>query len=466
MKKLSKQAVKVAGHPTRILQFGNGNFLRAFADWMVDIANEKGVFDGKIHVVQIHSKTGFDQMKAQDCLFHVLEQGMKNGKIYQETRLVSSISGISFPKDNYQEYLKLGENPDLRFVISNTTESGIEFDRADANFDSVPDTFPGKLTALLHHRFEHFEGDATKGLIIIPCELIEKNGQMLKSCILNYASIWDLPKAFSKWIESACIFCDTLVDRIVPGFPKGSIKEIQERIGFEDELVVMAEPFHLWVIQGPEEVRREFPLDRAGLDVKFVDDLTPYRTQKVRILNGGHTAMVPWAYLNGLRTVRESLENPQIGAFLREVIFEEIIPTLDMPKAQLEKFAADVLERFANPFIVHELKSIALNSISKFKVRVLPSLLDYWEKNQQWPEKLTLAFAALLVFYKGEYKGEILPVNDDKGVMEFFKTAWAEPSLNSIIGIILSNKNLWGQNLDLLPGLQEKLIEKVKSILG
>ncbi len=466
MKKLSNREVKIADRPTRILQFGNGNFLRAFADWMVDIANEKGVFDGKIHIVQIHSKTGFDQMKAQDCLFHVLEQGMKNGQIYQETRLVCSVSGISYPKDDYREYLKLGENPDLRFVISNTTEAGIGFDPADADFNSLPATFPGKLTALLHHRFEHFQGNPTKGLIIIPCELIEKNGQVLKSCILNYSRLWNLPKAFSEWIETACIFCDTLVDRIVPGFPKGSIEQVQNQIGFQDELVVMSEPFHLWVIEGPEEVRTEFPLDRAGLDVKFVDDLTPYRTQKVRILNGGHTAMVPWAYLNGLRTVRESVENPKIGTFLREVIFEEIIPTLDMPKAQLEKFAADVLERFANPFIVHELKSIALNSISKFKVRVLPSLLGYWEKNQQWPEKLTLAFAALLVFYRGDYKGEILPVNDDKGVMEFFKTAWEAPSLESTIRMILANESLWGQNLDKFPGLKNELTKIVKGILS
>ncbi|MDI1324993.1 MAG: tagaturonate reductase [Algoriphagus sp.] len=466
MKKLNKQEVKIADHPTRILQFGNGNFLRAFADWMVDIANEKGIFDGKIHVVQIHSKTGFDQMKGQDCLFHVLEQGMKNGEIYQKTQLVSSVSGISFPKDDYPEYLKLGENPDLRFVISNTTESGIVFDPADSNFNSLPVTFPGKLTALLHNRFEHFRGDMKKGLIIIPCELIEKNGQVLKTCILNYAELWNLPKVFSEWIESACIFCDTLVDRIVPGFPKGNIKEIQEQIGFEDELIVMAEPFHLWVIQGPEEVRREFPLDLAGLDVKFVEDLTPYRTQKVRILNGGHTAMVPWAYLKGLRTVRESVENPEIGAFLREVIFEEIIPTLDMPKAQLEKFATDVLERFANPFIVHELKSIALNSISKFKVRVLPSLLGYWVKNQYWPEKLTLAFAALLVFYKGEFEGEMLPVNDDKTVMEFFIEAWSKNSIEETVTLILSKESLWGQNLDELPGLREKLVEAIKSILG
>ncbi len=460
------QVVKTTDHPTRILQFGNGNFLRAFTDWMVDIANEKGVFAGKIHIVQIHSKTGFDQMKNQDCLFHVLEQGMKNGEIYQKTRLVRSVSGISYPRENYPEYLKLGENPDLRFVISNTTEAGILFDPGDAEFDSLPETFPAKLTALLHHRFEHFEGDSTKGLIIIPCELIEKNGQVLKSCILKYAGLWSLSQAFSQWIESACIFCDTLVDRIVPGFPKGRSKEIQEQIGFEDELIVIAEPFHLWVIEGPEEVRREFPLDLAGLDVKFVDDLTPYRTQKVRILNGGHTAMVPWAYLNGLRTVRESVENPKMGAFLRKVIFEEIIPTLDMPKEQLEKFAADVLERFANPFIVHELKSIALNSVSKFKVRVLPSLLGYSKKNQQWPQKLTLAFAALLVFYRGEFKGEILPVKDEKAVLEIFSEAWSKNSLEEAVTLILSNASLWGQNLDLLPGLKNEVLKSITEILS
>lgn len=231
MKKLNKQEVKIADRPTRILQFGNGNFLRAFADWMVDIANEKGVFDGKIHIVQIHSKSGFDLMKAQDCLFHVLEQGMKNGQIYQETRLVSSVSGISYPKDDYREYLKLGENPVLRFVISNTTEAGIGFDPDDTDFNSLPLTFPGKLTSLLHHRFKHFQGDSTKGLIMIPCELIEKNGQMMKSCILNYAKLWNLPEAFSEWIESACIFCNTLVDRIVPGFQKAGATRFRSKLG-------------------------------------------------------------------------------------------------------------------------------------------------------------------------------------------------------------------------------------------
>jgi tagaturonate reductase len=432
---------------------------------MIDIANEKEVFDGNIHIAQIHSKTGFEQMKTQNCLFHVIEEGKKNGEIYRSTRLVKSVSGISFPQDDYPEYLKLGENPDLRFVISNTTEAGIIAHPSDDRYDTLPETFPGKLTALLNHRFQFFEGHLEKGLILIPCELIEKNGQILKSCIFEYARFWGLSTVFTDWVSNACIFCDTLVDRIVPGFPKDRIQELENQLGYHDDLIVMAEPFHLWVIEGPEQVKNEFPLDQAGLNVKFVADLTPYRTQKVRILNGAHTALVPWAYLNGLRTVRESVENPPIGKFLRDVIFEEIIPTLDMPKDELEKYAEAVLERFANPFIVHELKSIALNSISKFRVRVLPSLLSYWEKHQRWPENLILAFAALLVFYKGEFEGEILPVNDEKSIVDFFQSTWALPSLSDAISQMLSNEKLWQQNLDKFPGLRQELTKAIESIM-
>jgi tagaturonate reductase len=452
--------------PTRVLQFGNGNFLRGFVDWMIDIANEKKVFDGNIHIAQIHSKNGFEQMKAQNCQFHVIEEGKKNGEIYRSSRLIQSVSGISFPKDDYEAFLKLGENPDLRFVISNTTEAGIVVESSDDRFDSLPETFPGKLTAILHHRFQFFEGDLEKGLILIPCELIEKNGQILKSCILEYARLWGLSTLFADWVLKACIFCDTLVDRIVPGFPKDRFQELENQLGYHDELIVMAEPFHLWVIEAPEQVKNEFPLDQAGLNVKFVADLTPYRTQKVRILNGGHTALVPWAYLNGMRTVRESVENPVIGKFLRDVIFEEIIPTLEMPKEELERYAKSVLERFANPFIVHELKSIALNSMSKFRVRVFPSLLGYWEKHQRWPKNLILSFAALLIFYKGEFKGESLPLNDEKSILAFFQTTWAIPSLSDAISQMLSNEKLWQQNLDKFPGLRQELTKAIESIMN
>ncbi|MEB2777773.1 tagaturonate reductase [Algoriphagus sp. D3-2-R+10] len=465
MQLLSRSSLAPSQRPVKILQFGNGNFLRGFTDWMIEKSNKANVFDGDIHIVQVHSKSGNNPMKDQDCLFHVIEQGLKKGELVQESTLVTCIAGITNVFEEYEEYLKLGENPDLRFVVSNTTEAGIVFDPSDSNSDSISKTFPGKLTALLYHRFKTFKGDTSKGLVFLPCELIEANGEALKECIQKYISFWKLPTEFSEWIDWQNIFCNTLVDRIVPGFPKGSIDEIQEKTGYKDDMAVMVEPYHFWAIEGADVVMEEFPLDKAGLNVKFVDNLAPFRTQKVRILNGGHTAMVPYAYLKGLRTVREAVENPEIGAFLKEAIYGEIIPTLNMPQEELEQFANDVLERFANPFIVHELKSIALNSISKFKVRVLPSLLAYHELKKEWPEKLILSFAALLVFYKGNYNGVETPVNDNPTLMAEFNSAWTLDSTHEIVEKLLSERAYWGEDLRGYEGLVEAVTEAVDNII-
>ena len=466
MQLLSKSSIApTSPRPVKILQFGNGNFLRGFTDWMVEKANEANVFNGDIHIVQVHSKSANNPMKEQDCLFYVIEQGLKKGELVQETMLVKCVDGITNVFEEYEEYLKLGENPDLRFVVSNTTEAGIVFDQTDHSADSISKTFPGKLTALLYHRFKTFNGDASKGLIFLPCELIEGNGEALKECIQKYISFWKLPAEFSEWIDWKNIFCNTLVDRIVPGFPKESIDEIQEKLGFKDNMAVMVEPYHFWAIEGVDSVKEEFPLDKAGLNVKFVNNLTPFRTQKVRILNGGHTSMVPYAYLKGLRTVREAVENPEIGAFLKKAIYEEIIPTLDKPQDELGQFANDVLERFANPFIVHELKSIALNSISKFKVRVLPSLLAYYELKKVWPEKLTLSFAALLVFYKGNYKGIETPVNDSPILMAEFNSAWNLGSTTETVEKLLSERSYWGEDLRNYEGLVEAVSGAVDHLL-
>ncbi len=466
MKSLSKSEVQIKERPVKILQFGNGNFLRGFTDFMIEEANEKGVFDGNIQVVQVHSKTTDPKMIQQDCLFHVLIRGLKDGKRIDEAKLITSISGISNPNEDYQSYLKLGENPDLRFIISNTTESGIQFDSSDINPNKLPDSFPAKVAALLKHRFQYFNGDPSKGLIFIPCELIENNGGTLKDCIDRYATLWKLPNAFTEWLYTSCTFCNTLVDRIVPGFPKDSIEEIQGKIGFVDKLAVMAEPFHFWAIEAPDHVKDEFPLDKAGLDVKFVKDLAPYRTRKVRILNGGHTSMVPYAYLLGIRSVREAVEDPVVGKYMREVIFKEIIPSLDMPKEELEQFAKDVLERFANPFIHHELISIALNSISKFKVRVLPSLIEYHQKNKAWPTLLVKSLAALLVFYKGEFNGETIPLKDDPSILETFKSAWELPSIEETVKTLLSRYDYWGIDLNELDGLAPRVIKEASAIIN
>jgi len=458
LKKLNRVTASLPQqHPIKVLQFGGGNFLRAFADWMIDLLNEQDNFNGAVQIVQSTKSGKGDLINEQQGLYHVVLNGIKNGSSFEETRLISCVNGAVNPAEDYEAYLKAGENPDLKFVISNTTEVGITFNPKDKSNLTVADSFPGKLTALLYHRFTYFKGASDKGLILLPCELLEKNGEILKQTIHQYIAYWNLPNAFSEWINNCNIFCNTLVDRIVPGFPKEKINEIQKSTGYEDNLVVMAEPFHLFVIEAPEVVSKAFPADKIGLNVKFVKDLTPYRTSKVRILNGAHTTLVPVAYLSGLRTVRESIEDKVVGEFIRKAINDEIIPTLDLPTEELRQFAHDVMERFQNPFIRHELMSIALNSISKYKVRVLPSVLKYVELKKQLPEKLILSLAALIRFYKGEWRGEIIALNDTPEVLSFFKNAWSSNNLAVVTHEILSNKNLWDVDLTTISGLEDKV---------
>lgn len=464
---LNRKTIPTQKYPIRVLQFGEGNFLRAFADWMIDLMNEKVDFQSSVQLVQPINKGLAELINKQDGLYHVILEGLKDGKTFQETRLISCVSSCINPYTDYTAFLTLAENPDLRFVISNTTEAGIAFDEKDINPKTIPNSFPGKLTALLHHRFEYFKGDSTKALIIIPCELIDQNGTKLKEVMLKYCDLWGLSSSFKDWLNQF-IFCNTLVDRIVPGFPKETIKEKQAAIGYEDNLIVTAEPFHLWVIESEaknlETLKKEFPLHKAGLDVKFVEKQAPYRTRKVRILNGAHTAMVPVAYLHGLRTVKESMDDAFVNAFIREAVFDEIIPTLDLVNNELIQFANDVLERFQNPFIRHELISISLNSISKYKVRVLPSVLEFIKRKNTLPAKLTFSLAALIRFYKGNWEGQTIPVNDTEEVMIAMKKAWAANDIESTVQQILSNIGFWDQDLTLIPGLFENILEYLKRI--
>ena len=279
--------------------------------------------------------------------------------------------------------------------------------------------------------------------------------------VVKYIRHWRLEKTFEEWITSHSLFCNTLVDRIVPGYPK-EFAEIWEETGFEDHLIVAAEPFHLWLIEAPREkdqLRTAFPLEKAGLNVRFVDNLRPYRTRKVRILNGAHTAMVPVAYLRGLRTVREAIDDPFTGNFIKGAIAEEIIPTLDLPRPELEEFAGDVIERFQNPAIRHELKSIALNSISKFQVRVLPSILEYHKRYGKLPTNLLYSLAALILFYKGEWRGETMPINDTPEVLAFFKDAWRDNDISTATQQVLGNQNFWKSDLRNIEGMMS-LVER------
>jgi tagaturonate reductase len=450
--------------PVKVLQFGEGVFLRAFVDWVIDILNEKTDFNGAVQVIQPRGYEKADALNAQEGLYHVIINGLLDGQLVEETRLITCIADSIAPSKSYEKFLRAAENPFLEFIFSNTTEAGIAFDPKDVSIDSLPNSFPGKLTSFLHHRFNFFKGDLKKAPTIIPCELIENNGSALKSIMLQYIHQWRLPSEFKSWVENHITFCNTLVDRIVPGFPKEKIHEIQNRLGFEDNLVVTAEPFLLWVIEGPEKVRQALRLDKVDLAVKFVSDLTPYRTRKVRILNGAHTAMVPVAYLMGLRTVKEAVDDTVAGSFIRSVIYDEIIPTLDLPADELKQFADDVLERFQNPYIKHELSSIALNSISKFKTRVLPTLLEFEAKYNRLPKNIVYSLAALIHFYKGELNSEKLPVQDAPEIVGFFKTVWQQESLHAIATQVLANEAFWGRDLNTVAGLTSELTASLSTV--
>ncbi len=460
-----KDSQQTITRPIKVLQFGTGNFLRGFADWIIDVMNEKTSFNGDVQMIQVHGKNPPTQIEAQEGLYHLLTRGFKDGKTVDEVRLITSVRGATNPYLDYQAFLELGKIPEVEWIISNTTEAGIYFQDKDTSPDNTPESFPGKLAALLYARYQHFEGADDKGVHVLPCELIENNGDKLKEITLRYTRHWNLENDFTQWVDQHVHFYNTLVDRIVPGFPQGDAVAISRKTGYEDPLMVMAEPFHFWAIEAPESLGEKFPADKLGLDVRFVKDLQPYRTRKVRILNGGHTSMVPLAYLRGLRVVKEAVEDPYIHQFLKEAITNEIIPSMDMPEEELNKFANDVVERFKNPFIEHQLSAIALNSISKFKVRVLPSLLDYIKKKETLPPRLVQSFAALLVFYKGTYRGEAMPLKDDPVIINYFDKLWKAKDPGDAVLDALGKITFWDQDLTVVPGLSKAVSEEAIKLL-
>jgi tagaturonate reductase len=465
MQALSKQLRSDrVNRPEKVIQFGEGNFLRAFVDWMIDEMNNKSGFNGSVAVVQPLQLGMVDQLNAQDGLYTLYLQGMKNGAAVREHKVIDSVSRGIDPYQHYDEYMKLATSSDLRFVVSNTTEAGIAYDANDRLEDEPQNSFPGKLTAFLYRRFQAFEGASDKGLIIIPCELIDRNGEKLKNIVLQYAGLWQLGQEFARWVEEANTFCCSLVDRIVPGYPKDDIVEITDELGYEDKLVVVGEQYHLWVIEGPQWIKEEFPAEEAGLNVLVVDDMTPYRTRKVAILNGAHTAMMPVAYLYGLDTVGEAIEHETVGAYMRGMLEEEIIPTIDLPREELQAFAEDVVDRFRNPFVQHYLMSISLNSISKFKTRDLPSLIKYTEITGQLPKKLTFSLSALIFFYNGRRGEEKIQLADDADILEWFASLWGnwdsmDSGLRAITAEVLAAESHWGRNLTDVPGLLDLATE-------
>ena len=419
----------------RIIQFGEGGFLRGFVDWMIQKLNDNGSFDGNVVVVQPIAQGMCDMLEKQNCIYTHVIRGVEG----VEKSVIDVISRTVKPYDDFDAYLKLAENPDMRFIVSNTTEAGIVFEEGDKMTDVPPKTFPAKLTLLLKKRYDL----GLKGFILLPCELIDRNGDNLKKCVLQYADLWNLGEGFKAWIEKDNVFANTLVDRINTGYPRGE----DLNLGYEDNMVNTSEYFHLWVIECDCDLEKELPFASAGLNVIVTKDkLNMYRTRKVRILNGAHTSLVPYALLSGFDTVKSCIDDEKMCAHVRACVFDEIIPTLDLPKDELVKYAEGVIERFANPYIKHYLSSIALNSVSKFKVRVLPSILEYIKRYNKMPNTLIFSFAKLIDFYKTDM------TNDDKDVVEFMKTATVKE--------ILANEKLWGEDLSFLEAEVSKYVNK------
>ncbi|UII31817.1 tagaturonate reductase [Fulvivirga ulvae] len=467
MKKLSRKELGIEDKlPVKVLQFGEGNFLRAFVDYAFQNLNDEANFNAGVAVVQPLDKGLVKLLSDQDGLYTLFLKGFQKGVEIQKHELIRNVVKAIDPYASFDRYLALAREESLEFVVSNTTEAGIAYLASDEPDMRPPASFPGKLTVFLYERFRYFQGAADKGLCIIPCELINYNADVLKDIILQYVSDWNLGEDFKRWITQHNSFHNTLVDRIVPGYPKDEIEDYNQQLDYADQLIVTAETFFLWVIEGDATLRKKLPFERTSLDVKIVDNMQPYRTRKVRILNGAHTAVVPFSILYGNTLVKETVEDEFTGEFIREAVFNEILQTLEMDKAELRKFAEEVFDRFRNPFIKHQLSSIALNSISKFKVRVLPSLLEYNKLNNALPVNLTFSFACLLCFYQGTWMDKKLPVQDDRDILDFFTKVWLADNIKEVVHKSLKNEALWGQDLSKVEGLEYMLTMALEEIMS
>lgn len=466
MKALNKTTANKTIRPEKVIQFGEGNFLRAFVDWIIFNMNEKTDFNGSVVVVQPIENGMIDMLNGQDCLYHVNLQGLDNGEPVNSLTKIDVISRALNVYTQNDEFMRLAEQPEMRFVISNTTEAGITFDPTCKFTDKPASSYPGKLTQLLYHRYEYFRGDMSKGLIVFPCELIFLNGHKLKECILQYIELWQLGAEFKDWFLHACGVYATLVDRIVPGFPRKEIDEIKAKLGYDDNMVVQGEFFHLWVIEAPASIADEFPADKAGLNVLFVPSEEPYHERKVTLLNGPHTVLSPVAYLSGINIVRDACLHPVVGKYINKVMCEELMETLNLPKEELQKFAADVLERFVNPFVDHQVTSIMLNSFPKYETRDLPGLKTYLARKGELPKGLVLGLAAIITYYKGgvrEDGAEIVP-NDAPEIMALLKELWATGDTRKVAEGVLAEESIWKSNLNAIPGLTDLVVQYLDSI--
>jgi tagaturonate reductase len=448
---LDATTVDKRSYPVKILQFGEGNFLRAFVDWMVDGANRRGTMSHSIAVVQpIPGGERIEELfRRQDCLYHVVLEGIRDKRPVREISLVGSIAEVLNPYREYARYEELFLSPELEIIVSNTTEAGIRWEEGDDLRAQPPASFPAKMTALLHKRWERFGGDHAKGLLVVCCELIENNGSTLREYVLRHAAANRLEPEFSDWVSRACHFYDTLVDRIVTGFPKDDIDAIKAETGFDDDLVVKGEYFHVWAIGGDPVIREKLPLDRAGFNVLFMDSIRAFRDKKVRILNGAHTAMDSVALLSGCETVREAFEVAEIERYVNRMVSEEVLPMIDEDPAELRAFADKILERFYNPYLRHYLKDISLNSISKWEARDWPTVRDNYLKAGRTASLTLFSFAALMVLYSGRSEVEFTP-QDNPEAIEFIRSTFDADDVEGWIGGIVRNRRIWGEDFSVV----------------
>lgn len=473
MELLSKEKTGKVDRPVRVLQFGEGNFLRAFVDYMIDIANEQGKFDGDIVLVKPIEFGSLDRFHEQECQYTVQLRGIVDGEPKRINRIVTSVTDAVDAYGEYEKYAAYAKLDTLRYIVSNTTEAGIVYDDTDRLELNPPKSYPGKLTKFLYERYKHFDGAADKGLVMLPVELIDDNGIHLKECVLKLAKLWNLEDEFATWLNEACVFTSTLVDRIVTGYPRDEAEELCREFGYQDNLIVTGEPFALWVIESAKDISKEFSLPDAGLPVIFTDNQKPYKQRKVRILNGAHTSFVLASYLCGNDIVLESMNDELILTFMKATIFDEVIPTLTLPKQDLLDFAEAVITRFNNPYVKHALLSISLNSVSKWRARCMPSFLEYIEKEGKLPAHLTFSLAALMAFYTGteirdkaligHRDGEEYNIMDDAAVLEFFAENSAKEA-KEYTHAVLSNESFWGQDLSALTGVEDAVVSYMEDI--
>ncbi len=484
MEKLTYARLKEIGYdgfllekaPEKVLQFGEGNFLRAFVDYWFDMSNEKAGWNGKCVLVQPIAPGLAKLINDQEGLYTLYLRGSENGEKVDRKRVISSVSRCLNPyeKADYDAMMEVAVSDELEYIVSNTTEAGIVYDPACQMADTPAASFPGKLTQVLHTRWKA----GKSGLVVLSCELIDNNGKELLKCVNQYIDQWGLEADFRAYVNEKCTFCSTLVDRIVPGRIRDAaeVAKLEEANGYHDELIDVGEVFGVWNIEGPDWLADQLPFKKAGLNCIVVPDVTPYKKRKVRLLNGSHTGFVLGAYLGGFNIVRDCMFDDAVKGFMNKMLYEEVIPTLPLDKADLENFAAAVQDRFNNPFVDHELMSISLNSTSKWRARNMPSFLEYIDMKGELPKCLTMSFAAYIAFFSNDIqelndkglvcrrpKGDTYTCSDDRWVLEFYY-AHRNDSVEDLVHAVMTNEQMWGQDLTKVAGFEAATVENLKKI--